>query len=1242
MCDRNLKHQRLRNFAARNQGLIIHPFSTLPVAKRTRAHILEQARHIPLPHSESSSSDEEGEYIFEMGDQTLKQLAAPTFDPNLLSIVDDEAEIEIKPGLIRALPTFSGFRNTNSLGSVHMNEASRFLKEFHIACAGMKPAGVTLDQLKLKAFPLALSDAAKEWLFEVPAGTITTWDQMLKVFAERYFPASLIANIRKEICGIRQDDAETLHEYWERFKKLCDSCPNHQISEQLLIQYFYEGLRETDRNLVDAASGGALVDKTPAEAKKLIANMAANSQYRGGRNITSTSIRQVNEVVSSNLEQQVAKLTSLVERVMIEKGQEKVCGLCSMVGHPTDMCPTLQEEEVNSIGGGQGQQRRYDPFSQTYNPGWRDHPNLRYGNAQQQAGNSNLRPPAFQQQQASNPPPGFHQQPQYQPRPQNQQVSQSQSGSMSLEDIVKVMADNTLHFQQETRSGLKNLENQVSQLANTVGKLQAQNSNKLPSQPERNPKENASAISLRSGKQLEVPAKKTERLAAHQEEQETIVPEQDKQPTKVKDVVSPNTDQFNSSVPFPSRLSSKNKKREQEKEKETLDIFRKVEVNIPLLEAIRQVPRYAKFLKELCTNKRRLSGDEKVSVSENVSAVLQRKVPPKCKDPGIFTIPCKIGNTRYDKCMLDLGASINVMPLYIYKALNLGPLKDTRVIIQLADRSNTYPVGVVEDVLVQVNELVFPADFYVLDMPNDESPSAAPILLGRPFLKTSRTKIDVHSGVLTMEFDGEVIRFNLFDAMRYPSDCESVSSIDVIDALTEQVFFLSGHDGLDVVLTAPMEKEKYTDLQEHFELKGEVKEAFSSLEILPDKQLRYDKRFMQLPVTSNRLLPSIVQAPEVELKPLPDHLKYAFLGENDTLPVIIASNLTPNQEQKLVQVLKEHKTALGWTVADIKGISPSMCQHRILLEEGAKPVRQVQRRLNPPMMEVVKKEVMKLLKVGVIYPISDSPWVSPLQVVPKKSGVTVVENNKGEMVPTRVQNGWRVCVDYRKLNSLTRKDHFPLPFIDQMVERLAGHAYYCFLDGFSGYVQVPITPEDQEKTTFTCPYGTFAYRRMPFGLCNAPETFQRCMVSIFSDYLENFIEVFMDDFTVHGDSFDRCLEHLTLVLKRCLETNLVLNSEKCHFMVQQGIVLGHIVSSEGIKVDKAKIDLISSLPYPTSVREVRSFLGHAGFYRRFIEGFSKIAQPLCKLLQKDLEFHFDEACKQAERQVGHCPCSTTS
>ena len=281
------------------------------------------------------------------------------------------------------------------------------------------------------------------------------------------------------------------------------------------------------------------------------------------------------------------------------------------------------------------------------------------------------------------------------------------------------------------------------------------------------------------------------------------------------------------------------------------------------------------------------------------------------------------------------------------------------------------------------------------------------------------------------------------------------------------------------------------------------------------------------------------------------------------------------------------------------------------------------------MMEVVKKEILKLLDAGVIYAISDSKWVSPTQVVPKKTGITVVENEQGELVPTRIPNGWRVCIDYRKLNTATRKDHFPLPFIDQMLERLSGQTHYCCLDGYSGFHQIPEAPEDQEKTTFTCPFGTFAYRRMPFGLCNAPATFQRCMVSIFSDYVENFIEVFMDNFTVYGNSFTSCLENLNKVLKRCIETNLVLNYEKCHFMVNQGIILGHVVSAKGIEVDRAKIDVIKSLPYPANVREVRSFLGHAGFYRRFIKDFSKIAHPLSELLKKDVIFEFDDACKVA-------------
>ncbi|TKW75897.1 MAG: RNA-directed DNA polymerase, partial [Bradyrhizobium icense] len=215
-----------------------------------------------------------------------------------------------------------------------------------------------------------------------------------------------------------------------------------------------------------------------------------------------------------------------------------------------------------------------------------------------------------------------------------------------------------------------------------------------------------------------------------------------------------------------------------------------------------------------------------------------------------------------------------------------------------------------------------------------------------------------------------------------------------------------------------------------------------------------------------------------------------------------------------------NREAIAWRLLDIKGISPAYCTHRILMEDDYKPVVQPQRRLNPNMQEVVKKEVLKLLDAGVIYPISDSPWVSPTQVVPKKGGMTVIMNEKNELIPSRTVTGWRVCIDYRKLNDATRKDHFPLPFIDQMLERLAGQQFYCFLDGFSGYFQIPIAPEDQDKTTFTCLYDTYAYRRMPFGLCNALATFQRCMVAIFQDMLETSMEVFMDDFSVYGTTFE--------------------------------------------------------------------------------------------------------------------------
>ncbi|CAN6716285.1 unnamed protein product [Malus baccata var. baccata] len=638
---------------------------------------------------------------------------------------------------------------------------------------------------------------------------------------------------------------------------------------------------------------------------------------------------------------------------------------------------------------------------------------------------------------------------------------EEEEATVGIFEEVQGMAVDNRTLKELSASGLDNAAPLCIQYP-TAAQGKFRDPGQLPSSTIQNPKggfESAKAILLRSGKEIgagSIPSQTSPKSDVNVliEEEESSMPTAKVVPPLPQVPKAPNlsnsankgknvsnsvhTNVFPSNVPFPSRFMQTKK---EEAKKDILETFRKVQVNIPLLDAIKQVPRYAKFLKELCTTRKRMSTKEVVK--------------------GYF-----------------------------------DDLNDDAL----------------EKVITRGMEL-----------------------------KTKGADSSVTHGIHGL-----------------------------------------GH------AVPPSE---------------ELIEVVAALESSPKLDGKYTNR-ESIPISTNKLLPSIIQAPILELKPLPSHLKYIFLGENETLPAIISSSLTAQEEEKLLRVLKEFKSALGWTLADIKGVSPTTCLHHIFLEEGAKPTREAQRRLNPPMMEVVKKEIIKLLDCGVIYPISDSRWVSPVQCVPKKSGVTVVANAENELVPQRIQTGWRVCIDYRKLNATTRKDHFPLPFIDQMLERLAGYAFYCFLDGYSGYNQIVISPEDQEKTTFTCPFGTFAYRRMPFGLCNAPATFQRCMMSIFFDYVEKIIEVFMDDFSVFGDSFDSCLHNLS-----------------------------HIISEKGIEVDKSKIDLVRHLPSPTSVREVRSFLGHVGFYRRFIKDFSKIAQPLCRLLQKEVAFEFTKECTESFNQL---------
>jgi hypothetical protein len=383
---------------------------------------------------------------------------------------------------------------------------------------------------------------------------------------------------------------------------------------------------------------------------------------------------------------------------------------------------------------------------------------------------------------------------------------------------------------------------------------------------------------------------------------------------------------------------------------------------------------------------------------------------------------------------------VNLLPYSVYLQLGLGELKPTSMTLQLADQSVKVPRGIVEDVLIKVDKFYFPVDFIVLDTePVLVIGSEIPEILGRLFFATANTLINYRSGVMKISFGNMMVELNIFHIRKQPLDYDQMNQVCLIEEILDEVIEESSiEDHLEACLA---------QFGEDLDLGKLMEQVEALLEIAP--------------LVSEEKKETIVPAsPKKELKPLPDSLKYKFRGLAESLPVIIASDLIDAQKEELLGVLREHKEAIRWNIEDIKGINPSLVLHKIHLEENSKPSREPQRRLNPAMQEVVRAEVIKLLDDGIIYPISDSKWVSPIHVVPKRAGLTVVKNQDNELVRTCIQSGWRVCIDYHKLNAATRKDHFPLPFIDQMVERLAGHKYYYFLDGYSGYNQVPVDPED--------------------------------------------------------------------------------------------------------------------------------------------------------------------------------------
>ncbi|KAK1646483.1 hypothetical protein QYE76_064288 [Lolium multiflorum] len=498
--------------------------------------------------------------------------------------------------------------------------------------------------------------------------------------------------------------------------------------------------------------------------------------------------------------------------------------------------------------------------------------------------------------------------------------------------------------------------------------------------------------------------------------------------------------------------------------------------------------------------------------------------PNKPKQVSVPMLSVRIGDHCYYG-LCDIGASVSAIPYELYTEImheiDSCELEDIDVVIQLANRETISPIGIVRDVEVLCGKIKYHADFLVL---GSAASDHCPIIFGRPFLNTCGAIIDCKKEKILTRFAGEPYEFNFSKFTKTPYKADLPSN----DFKMEQCA------SIVLVPNNPLQQHLENSESEAFRKeRDELEEIF-----LRQPILKHD-----LPVEDLGTTPPPKEDPVFDLKPLPDNLKYAHIDDKKIYPVIISSKLSEIEEERLLEILKKHRGAIGYTLDDLKGISPSICQHAINMEDDAKPVVEHQRRLIPKMKEVVRNEVLKLLEAGIIYPIADSRWVSPVHCVPKKGGMTVVPNDNDELIPQRIVVG--------------------------------------------------------------------------------------CMSAIFHGFCESIVEVFMDDFSVYGNSFDNCLRNLDKVLQRCEETNLVLNWEKCHFMVNEGIVLGHKISERGIEVDRAKVEAIEKMPYPRDVKGIRSVLGHAGFYRRFIKDFSKISKPLTNLLQKDVPFVFDDDCKEA-------------
>nr|GEV16820.1 reverse transcriptase domain-containing protein [Tanacetum cinerariifolium] len=1026
---------------------------------------------------------------------------------------------------------------------------------------------------------------------------------MAKMFPEKYFPPSMVTKLRNEITNFHQRPDESLFEAWERYKLSIDRCPNHNMLPVTQIDTFYNSLTLRHRDTINAATGATFMKRRPEECYDLIENMTAHHNdwdTSAQRSESSSSITSSSDTEITALKAEMAKINKNLMRVLQVNQQVKaVTPNCKTCGGPHSFsdCPatvgnTQNDHQVST------KIKTVTIITITFRTKLEIKETIILRGTTKEETNSSKELTKI-------------------PQPQVVTTNEFTNFMKANDAILKNMQTNMTSL---TNSNLE-LKNMFGQFMK-MNTASSSGSGTLLSNTITNPKEDLNGITTRSRTAYPGPMIPTTSSS----------PVVERETEATKDTIASRLNQ-RPSIPYPSRLHDKklHDKANDQREK-FFQIFKDLNFNISFADALILMPKFGPSVKSLLTNKDKLCELARTPLNEHCSAVLLKKLPKKLEDPSKFLIPWDFPEMAECLALVDLGASTNLMPLSVWNKLSLLDLSQTCMTLELTDLLISRPVGVTEDVYVKVGTFHFPTDFFVVDFNADPR---VHLILERSFLKTERALIDVFEGELTIRVGKEAITFYLDQTSRYSANYNDMTAnrINVIDMACEEYsqevlgfsdviasgnptpyydlivsttsstltpfrnsdFLLKEIDAflaLEDDPTSPEVDQSYVDTE------GDILliEAFlnDDPQLPPPNQGNYlPEVHKELSICEAKSDKSLIDEPiEVELKDLPPHLEYTFLEGDDKLPVIIAKDLSVEEKTAFITILKSLKRAIAWKLFDIKGIDPEFCTHKILMEEDFEPAIQHQRRVNPKIHDVIKQEVLKLVDARLIYPIYDSPW----------------------------------------LNEATRKDHFPLPFMDQMLERLAKNQYYCFLDGFSGYFQIPIDPKDQEKTTFTCPYGTFAYRRMPFGLRNAPDAFQRCMIAIFYDMIEKITEVFMDDFSVFGNSFQTCLSHLEKLLKRCEDTNICLNWEKSHFMVKEGIVLGHKISKEGIKVDKAKVDVITKLPHPTTVKDT-PFL----FSKECVEAFQTLKRKLTKapiLIALDWDIPFELMCDASDFAIG--------